>query len=297
MLLDPESLRCFEAVAAALSFRAASQRLALSPTAVSERVRRLEEQLGARLFERSTRRVLLTAAGERLLPQARHVLEAHARAFERVRAAERYTPTELWVGTRFELGLSWLVPALPRLEAAAPGRTLHLHFGDGPELLARLRAGGTDCAVTSARIAEGDFDHRQLHAEEYTLVAARTLVAQRSFRGAADAPRHVLLDLSPDLPLSRYFLDHAGGGALWPFARLEFLGTIGAVRLRVLQARGIAVLPDYFVADDLRRGRMVRLLPRLKLPRDHFRLVWRRGHRKTAALEQLAEELRAVPLR
>lgn len=297
MLLDPESLRCFVAVAAALSFRVASQRLALSPTAVSERVRRLEEQLGVRLFERSTRRVFLTVDGERFLPEARHVLEAHAQAFERVRAEERYVPTELWVGTRFELGLSWLVPALPRLEAAAPGRTLHLHFGDTPDLLARLRDGGTDCAVTSARIAAGDFDHRQLHAEEYTLVAARALAARRPFRGPADAPRHVLLDLSADLPLSRYFLDHAGGGALWPFARVEFLGTIGAVRLRVLQAAGLAVLPDYFVADDLRRGRMVRLLPRVKLPRDDFRLVWRRGHRKAAALERLAEELREVPLK
>lgn len=293
MFLDPESLRCFEATAALLSFRKAARRLAISPPALSERIRRLEEQLGARLFERSTRAVALTETGLRLLPRARALLQAHREAAEALREDAAPLPSSLRVGTRFELGLSWLVPALPKLEAAAPGRTLHLHFGEGPGLLAALREGAIDCAVTSARIAEGAFGHAVLHPERYVLVTA----GEARLRGPQDAAQQLLLDLDPELPLSRYFLDAAGGAALWPFAGLECLGTIAAVRLRLLQGRGVAVLPAYFVAKDLREGRLRRLLPRLKLPEDHFRLVWLRGHPRSAAIERLAEELKALPLR
>ena len=136
MLLDIESLRCFEAIASLLSFRAAAARVALSPAALSDRIRRLEESLGEPLFLRTTRKVQLTPAGERLLPHARSLLESHARCFDLVREGTVETAQELWIGTRFELGLSWLVPALPRLEKAQPNRQLHLAFGDGRDLLA-----------------------------------------------------------------------------------------------------------------------------------------------------------------
>jgi DNA-binding transcriptional LysR family regulator len=297
MLIDVESLRCFEAAATALSFRAAAARVALSPAALSDRVRRLEEQLGERLFERTTRRVSLTAAGLRLLPHARQLLENHGRCQEIARGAEHDPPFELRVGTRFELGLSWLVPALPTLEAAAPGRTLHLTFGDHPDLLGRVMQGSLDAAVSSARIAGAAVDYRVLHRESYVFVAAAALLRKRPLRKPAEAAAHTLVDISPDLPLFRYFLDQAGGTVAWRFGRLEFLGTIGAVRQRVMQERGVAVLPEYFVAEDLARGRLRRLLTGVRLLEDSFRLFWRRGHPQAAALARLADELRALPLR
>jgi hypothetical protein len=60
--LDLESLRCFVHAAAELSFRVAAKACALSPAAFGDRIRRLEEDLGAPLFERTTRKVTLTAA-------------------------------------------------------------------------------------------------------------------------------------------------------------------------------------------------------------------------------------------
>ncbi len=297
MLLDSESLRCFETVATLLNFRAASRSLALSPTALSERIQRLETQIGARLFERSTRHVALTPEGERLLPEARHVLEALARAQESIHGEGTPGPSELWIGTRYELGLSWLIPALPQWKALWPERTFHFHFGDTPELLARMREGRLDAIVSSSKITEGRWESRDLHAESYVLVGERRWIAQHPFRGAKDAAAHALIDLRPDLPLSRYFLDQAGGPSLWPFARVESLGTIAAVRLRLLQGGSIAVLPSYFVAKELTQGRLVNLLPRLRLPEDQFRLLWPRGHRATLHLEALAELLMQRPLR
>ena len=70
-----ESIHCFDVGARLLNFRAAAKQVFLSPAAFSDRIRRLEEQLGAPLFVRSTRKVVLTETGERLLPQARRMLE------------------------------------------------------------------------------------------------------------------------------------------------------------------------------------------------------------------------------
>ena len=297
MLIDMDSLLCFDAVATSLSFRAAAERLAVSPSVVSFRIRQIEEQLGERLLERSTRSVQLTPPGERLLPHARKLLEANAQCRQVVRGRSEQEPIELLVGTRFELGLSWLVPALPRLESTSPWRTLHLHFGDGPDLLARLRQGRIDCALTSSRIAEGSLDFRVLHTERYVFVGAADLVRERSLRNPADARLHTLIDIDHDLPLCRYFLDQAGGSADWQFARVEYLGTVGAVRLRVLQGRGIAVLPLHSVADDLKSGRLQRLMPRARLQSEGFRLLWLRRHPLARSIAQLAAELEQIPMR
>src|SRR6187549_2541817 len=112
MLPDLESLRCFDAAATHLSFRVAARTVALSPAAFGERIKRLEEQLGAPLFERTTRRVTLTPAGERLVPQARRVLDEARRCLQSARDETAPAPYDLTVGTRFELGISWLTPAL-----------------------------------------------------------------------------------------------------------------------------------------------------------------------------------------
>ena len=297
MPIDPTCLQCFDAVATALSFRAAAERLAASPSVVSFRIRQIEEETGARLFKRSTRSVELTPAGEQLLPHARKILENLASCRQIVHGQAEQVPVELLVGTRFELGISWLVPALPRLESAAPWRTLHLHFGDGPDLLARLRQGRIDCALTSSRIAEGSLDFRVLHTERYVFVGPARLLRSRPLRSPADARLHTLIDIDNDLPLCRYFLDRAGGSADWKFARVERLGTVGAVRLRVLQGRGVAVLPLHSVAGDLKHGRLRRLMPRVALQSEGFRLLWLRRHPLAHAIAALAAELERIPMR
>ncbi|MDN0197167.1 LysR family transcriptional regulator [Streptomyces sp. S.PNR 29] len=74
--LDPRLLRAFATVAEELHFTRAAARLYVAQQALSRDVRRLERELGAELFVRTTRQVVLTADGERLLPYARRVLEA-----------------------------------------------------------------------------------------------------------------------------------------------------------------------------------------------------------------------------
>jgi LysR family transcriptional regulator, glycine cleavage system transcriptional activator len=68
------------------------------------------------------------------------------------------------------------------------------------------------------------------------------------------------------------------------------------VRLRVLHGRGVAVLPCYFVDQDLSRGDLQPIMTSVQLQRDSFRLIWRRGHPAAPMIERLAADLMALPL-
>ncbi len=295
MLPSLESLRCFDAAATSLNFRAAASAVALSPPAFSGRIRQLEDLVGGPLFRRSTRRVALTPMGEVLLPRARALL-ADARAFALVAPGAR-PAVEFSVGTRFELGLSWLTPQLETLKRSRPERTLHLVFGDSAELLSSISRGTLDAAVTSVRLSGGSFAYETLHEETYAFVASPKLLRAKPLRSERDASSHVLLDALRELPLFRYFLDARPAGEAWAFRSHELLGAISAVRYRALQGAGVAVLPRYFIADDLKRGRLRVLFPGTPLGVDAFRLVWRAGHPREPQLRELAAELRAAPLR
>lgn len=289
--MDLDSLACFAAAARAPSFRAAASQVALSPAAFSDRLARLEDDLGVRLFQRTTRRVALTEAGHRLLPDALRLLDDARRLQQRARQPDAPVPFDLTIGTRYELGLSWLVPLLADLRAEAPHRTLHLAMADTPDLLARLERGTIDAFVSSARLTTPHLVYAALHEETYALVGTDPTVT-----GPHDAPRLTLLDISPDQPLFRYLLDADPTSRPWSFQRRQWLGGLAAIRHLARQGAGIAVLPRYFVDDDLAQGRLLHLLPHAPIGRDHFRLVWRANHPREAELVALAERLRATPL-
>lgn len=292
--MDLASLRCFIAVAETLHFRSAAERVALSPAAVSDRIKRLEEDLGAELFARTTRRVSLTDAGRRLLPHARSLLEEAARCGPVARGDTRPLPYALTLGTRYELGISWLVPALRPLAEARPERTVHLYMGDSDALLDRLERGLVDAVVLSTRLTRPHLRYALLHEEQYVFVG----LAGRPFPlEAAAAAEHTLIDATPDLPLFRYLLDALPEGPAWRFGGHLHLGGIGAMRAAILDGMGVGVLPRYFVREDLAAGRLVDLAPSLDLPSDHFRLIWRAAHPRESALADLAHELGRQPLR
>jgi LysR family glycine cleavage system transcriptional activator len=291
--VDLDSLRCFDAAATTLSFRAAATRVHLSPAAFSDRIRRLEEDLGVSILRRTTRQVALTDAGQRLLPLVRDTLAGVERVRAAARGRDRPQPFELVLGTRYELGISWLCPALGPLAHRRPERTIHLFNGDSPDLMRRLDRGELDAVVASVRLTSPRLAYAALHPEAYAFVSTT-----RCLRRRQDAAPLTLVDVSSDLPLFRYFLDAFADAEPWPFARTEYMGGIGNIRHRVLDGGGrVAVLPRYFIARDVAAGRLVVLLPRVRPRSDSFRLVWRAGHPREAELIALAAELRARPLR
>ena len=150
MLPDLTNLQCFDAAATHLNFRAAANTVGLSPAAFSERIRRLEDTVGAVLFTRTTRRVRLTPEGERLLPQARATLVEARLCVDSLRS-QGPAPFELTIGTRYELGMSWVLPSITALEKARPEQQLHLWFSQGPTMMEALLRGQIDAVIGSMR--------------------------------------------------------------------------------------------------------------------------------------------------
>ncbi len=289
-LPDLESLRCVDALARTLRFSEAARSVALSPAAFSARIQQAEEQLGAQLFQRTTRTVALTAAGDATLPGIRAILDA-ARDL-RGSAAPR--PVDLVLGTRHELGMSWLFPARGALRKAVPHVTIHLRFGGTDTLERGVQSLALDGAITS-RVPVGDaFVGHDLHEERYALVASPRLLKRQPLRRGEEARVHTLIDVDDALPLARYALLRAPtlrfGGTLT-------LGTLEAVRAAVLAGEGVAVLPRYYIDADLRRRRLTTLLPRLSLGVDAFRLWVRKDDTRTALWITVASVLRDLPLR
>src|SRR5205814_799160 len=115
-LPDLESLRCFLAAAHLLNFRKAARTVALTPAAFGSRIKQLEDRFGRALFARTTRTVTLTQAGLALLPHVTACLDAAVDCQRAARGETGPAPTELVLGTRQELGLSWVVPQMDALE-------------------------------------------------------------------------------------------------------------------------------------------------------------------------------------
>ncbi|WP_225830668.1 LysR family transcriptional regulator [Streptomyces sp. NK08204] len=142
--MELRQLAYFIAVAEELHFGRAADRLHIVQSAVSQQIQRLERELGADLFDRSPRRVRLTAAGERLLPEARAVLAA----VEKARACV-VVPAGLRVGTSTGLGthLDRVLAAFAERAPDVPVELVSLPVG---ERLARVAAGRLDAAFVRA---------------------------------------------------------------------------------------------------------------------------------------------------
>lgn len=292
-----ENLRCFDAAVRAKTFRAAARMVALSPAALGQRIRQLEEQLGETLFQRTSRSVRLTRAGEALVPAARRCLEDAAACADAVRSDGALAPVELTIGTRLELGMSWLVPAISVLEKRLPHVGINLYFGSGPDLMSRVRAGVLDCAITSSRLPDATLAGQVLHEERYVFVGTPKLLAERPLTRRPQASEHTLLDIDPELPLFRYFRDAPSNRGNLEFGNYRWLGLGAAIKTRVLADAGVAVLPEYMVQRELDRGRLRRLFPNVAPLVDHFRLVHRSDDARERSFSSIAEVLGSLPIR
>jgi DNA-binding transcriptional LysR family regulator len=286
-----ESLRCFVAIAHRSSFRRAADHVGITPTALSQRIRQLEEQLGERLFERTSRSVQLTTAGRRLLPHAEDLVDRARRVGPLARGETGDdAPATLRLGTRFELGLSWVVPIVADLRRSRPEWTVELYFGSGRDLLERLQSQTLDAIVTSAPVADARWVAEVLHPEQYVLVASPDIAA--TIGAPEDLAKHVLIDINAELPLARYMLSASPAIA---FAEVWPCGSSAAVEAMVREGLGVAVLPLHTVRDKLGDS-LEQLLPDLPFLEDTFRLLFEADSVLEPQLHALAQRLRETPL-
>jgi DNA-binding transcriptional LysR family regulator len=147
--MELRHLRYFVAVAEELHFRRAAERLYVAQPAVSEQIRKLEAELGVRLFDRTHRSVHLTEPGKALLAEARRVLRLAEAAQHAARNASERMRDRLRIGYVPDALPSSVPRALRHLTTAPAGLEVALETGTPLGLIAAVRDGAVDAAVVS----------------------------------------------------------------------------------------------------------------------------------------------------
>jgi DNA-binding transcriptional LysR family regulator len=262
-------LRAFLAVAEEQSFTRAAARLHVAQQALSTTVRRLERELGVRLFERSTRAVQLTAAGEAMLDSARRALGELARGIGEARRIDRRGRHTLSVGVMAGAALELTDPILAAFARELPDTELTLdpHLYDDPS--AGLRAGTSDVALLRPPLDERGLELRRLFAEPRVVaLSARHPLARKPELSLRDLQETtVVRPASPDPVWNDFW---SAGCSRTVDAR-----TLEATLEMISARRAVAISAAGWARFYPRPG--VRNLPVPGLPPSEVALAWRRG--------------------
>jgi len=275
----------------ARSFSAAARSLRLSLPAISRQVTTLEEELGAKLFTRTTRSLHLTDEGRRFHQHALRLVAEEDAARASVRPDREIGGTAV-VTASVTLGVLRIVPWVPKLFTRHPALALDLRLDDRPS---DLVSEGIDLAVrVNLTLPDSPNVVAQPLAE-----FRRVLVGSPSYLRRAGRPRSV------ESLAGHAAVASIGSSASWRFregerewavevpARLR-VTTLVAVREAAVAGVGLAVLPDFVVERELAEGSLRALLPRASLPSVTAHALYRTETRGTPRIEALLEHLRAT---
>ncbi|MGJ4890170.1 LysR family transcriptional regulator [Bradyrhizobium sp. HKCCYLRH3099] len=289
-LPDFEAMAVFAKVVELRSFAGAAQELSVSKASVSKAVSRLEERLGTRLFNRTSRRLALTDAGQRLSERAAQLL-ADGEAAETEALAQSLTPRGL---VRFAVpmtfGVKKIAPLLPAFLEQYPEVSIDLHMSDAT---VDLIGEGFDLALRIARLPDSSLVARRLCSMPRYTVAAPSYLKRR---GRPTHPMH----LAEHTCFGYAYLSTAG---VWHYTNAagEQASVRPAGQLRVnngeallpavVAGLGIADLPDFIVGDAIASGEVEVVLKGWSQPEGAMHLVMPPGGPRPARVEVLSEFL------
>lgn len=292
--MDWDKLRVFHAVAEAGSLTHAGTLLHLSQSAVSRQIRGLEESVGATLFHRHARGLILTEQGELLYSATREMAERLALAEARIRDAKDGDSGSLTVTTSHGLGSLWLAPRLGRFFKAHPNISIHLLLTERQLDLPMREA---DVALRLREPEQADVIRRPLGATAIRYFASRDYIRRHGAPESAEGLR--------DHRMISYIADQ---GAALPANIVAWLNEVMRIEHRtdlsvnnyfaVMQAAeaglGIAPLPDYL---SVLNKDLVQVAPELVSPRFTIYLVYaeelRRSQRVLAFRDFILSEVKA----
>lgn len=250
-------MRSFEAAGRLSSFTKAAAELHVTPAAVSYQMRALEEQLRVKLFQRTSRVVRLTPAGEILLASVAEALDGISRAVGRIAGMDGRA--QLNVATSPSFAAKWLVPRLHDFLRRYPEADVRMNVSEG---LVDLARGEADLAV---RFGNGIYPGLQIDRlfEEtvFPVCSPRLLRGRHPLRQPRGLKHHTLIHVEwraqgATWPDWRMWLLAAGIRDLDPMRGLRFTQTSIALQAAI-DGQGVALAESTLVADDLESGRLV----------------------------------------
>ena len=250
------ALRAFESAARHMNFSRAADELSVTPGAVSQQIQNLEDYIGAPLFKRTPKGLLLTDGAQTALPALREAFDRLAEAASQLTAAS--DGRRVTVSAAPSFAAKWLVPRLARSEAQCP--EVDVWLSAGMELV-DFADGEVDVAIRYGSGRYPGLEVSRLMGETVIAVAAPALLAEKPLDAPDDLARHTLLhDGSPDADES------CPDWPMWLAARgLKSIDGARGPRFNqsslVIEAavggRGVALAKGTLAQADLDAGRLV----------------------------------------
>jgi DNA-binding transcriptional LysR family regulator len=243
-------LEVFFAVAEAGSFRRAAVMLEMSQPAVTLRVQKLEDSLGLRLFDRTTRRVSLTDAGLRLQSRSRDAMRDLRQLWLDLRDEAELKVGRVVLGAAPTVAASLLPPIIARFMSRHPGVRISLYDDFVGLVLQRLSSGAVDLAVVPDEGVPEGFDCEVLFTEEMAIVAPRAwaLPARRALSFDEFAARPFVS--MPEPSAIRTTLARAFEAAGHPFAPVFEANNLRTLVGLAREGIGMSVLPQAMLGSE-----------------------------------------------
>ncbi len=275
--MDPlRGMQTFHSVVAGGSFSAAARELGIAKSAVSRQVKQLEGELGARLLNRSTRRLSLTEAGEHYFASCARILAEADEAKRRVAKLQDRPVGRLRVATEIGFGVIHLIPALAEFKRRYPEMNFDVLLEDFELDLAKE---GIDLAVRFGSMRDSTYIARRVASMDWVVCATPEYLDEHGVPEVpADLARHEYLMFKGGWDFTRWnfrrgaerFPVRVSGG----FSSNNMLAVHAALRAGL----GIGAFSRNDLAEDLASGRVLEVLPDYTLAPIGVYLVYPPGH-------------------
>ncbi len=262
MQVDWSKLPLFVATAECGSLTRAAEKMNLSQSVLSRQMSALETELGASLFHRHARGLVLTHQGEILFKTAKEVLARLEHARDQLAEQQETPKGDLKITTTVAFGTHWLASRLRIFIERNPDITINLILEDAALDLGMREA---DVAIRFSQPMPGDLIQRKLFTVHFHSYASIDYVQNYGQpKTDLDLPKHKLLGFAGEhysfAPSVNHLLHISQGKELYPTIRMN---SIMGLKEAAEDGAGIVVLPDYLVGEN---SRLLRVLPSIELP-------------------------------
>jgi LysR family hydrogen peroxide-inducible transcriptional activator len=284
--MEMHQLRYVVAVARTGNFSRAAEQCHVSQPSLSQQIRKLEDELGERLFLRLKRQAKLTASGAAFVRRAERILAEVDAARREVADAQHLLCGTLNLGVLPTIAPYLLPLVLPRFHRRYPGVEIVVHEDTTAQLLKQALAGEIDLALASLPIADGRFEVRLLFVEELwvALPPGHPLAAKRALR-ACDLEQERLIVMKEGHCLGDQVLDFCERRKVRPNVTFRS-AQLETVQALVCAGLGLSLIPAMAVGVGRRRQPVYRPL---QAPRPERKVVaaWPKQRPPGRAAEEL----------
>lgn len=257
--MEIRQLRAFIAIAELGTFTAGAGRVHVTQAAISMQIRQLENELGAKLFIRAPRRVMLTEAGEQLLHRARQILRDHDAAIDEMAELTGAERGRLRIGSASAMVTTDVLPKLLKeIRKHHSGAEITVASGTSESLVQQILAGELDVAFVSLPVEARGINTERLSQDQLVAVASprHRLAKQRTISAYTLAGEKLILGERGGN--TRRLIDQFFAQAGVTLHVSMELSRQAAIRRMVEEDMGVGIVPLQTVSEAVEKGRLVR---------------------------------------